>query len=716
MTKCKDTNLKQKKQSPAKLVNPNIGTLGHLLTSTKPILALPHGMMQSCPAVHRKTGGERYVRERIYGFHVGKLVIMPAVCGCTYGEKTSSMDHDFETAAPFFYRVLLEEDEIQAEMSVTGAGYRGCFRYGNRDGSTILIKGPAQMETVVRGKDRIAVSLGPEEQKEYEVICFSGKIQAIERYEHCQDVYEDGCCVAVRLDREDSIDISVGCSYICEEFAYRQAEMSRHTAVADVALAAEQIWDEALSNIEVNGGSREQQVVFYTGLYRSLLKMRNITEFGKYRGYDGNIHDTAGRDYYTSDNMWDSFRCKHPLQLILEPSSQEDMVQSYVRMYKQSGWLAQFPEVWGNRAVMLGNHTAAFIWDTYSKGFQNFDVETAYQAVKKNAVEHTKLPWAEGEKTDLDVCYEEKGFFPALKPGEAETEEKAHPFERRQAVSVTLEHAYDDWCAAQLARALSKEEDYRYFMGRAGNYRNVYCGETGFMSPRTKDGSWVEGFDPKYGGGLGGRDYFAECNSWIFSFFVPHDIEGLMELMGGKKGLEDRLDALFEEGFDGQKFRFLAQFPDATGLIGQYCQGNEPAFHIPYLYNFTDSPWKTQRIVRRIMDLWYRDSPLGICGDDDEGAMSSWYVFSAMGLYPVCVGKPVYAIGSPLFEETALHLADGRTFTIRAEETSPQNKYIQNMTLNGNTLEEPFLQDVDLRSGGILVLEMGNRPKAITRT
>lgn len=380
-------------------------------------------------------------------------------------------------------------------------------------------------------------------------------------------------------------------------------------------------------------------------------------------------------------------------------------------MFEQNGWLPQFPGIHGDRPYMTGNHAAAFFADTYFKGENNFDVEKAYDAIRHNAMKATMLPWTDnGPLTELDRNYAEKGFFPALAKDELESVPEVHDFERRQAVSVTLEHAYDDWCVAQLAKELNKEEDYVYFMNRASNYKNLFDERIGFMAPKSADGNWVEGYDPKRGGGQGGRDFFAECNAWIYTFHVQHDIEGLIRLFGGKDEFEQKLDALFVEQYSGSKYEFLNQFPDSTGLIGQFCMGNEPAFHIPYLYNYAGSPWKTQRKVREIMKLWFNDGPLGICGDEDHGAMSAWYVFSAMGFYPVCPGKPVYEIGSPIFNEIRIQQENGGIFTIRAEYVSGVNKYIQSAELNGQPYDYARINHEDILSGGTLVLQMGPRP------
>jgi predicted alpha-1,2-mannosidase len=360
---------------------------------------------------------------------------------------------------------------------------------------------------------------------------------------------------------------------------------------------------------------------------------------------------------------------------------------------------------------MLGHHAAAFITDTCLKGYRDFDVAKAYAGMKKNATQASMIPWHRGPVTEIDKVYLEQGFFPALARGETETVPEVHPAERRQAVTVTLETCYDDWCLAQLARDLGKQDDYEHFMRRARNYAHVYNPDTGWMAPRSADGKWVQGFDPKLGGGQGGRDWFTECNGWTFAFHVQHDPAGLIALMGGPDRFAARLDALFTEQYDPtNKYTFLAKFPDMTGLIGMYAQGNEPSFHIPFLYNHCGRPWQTQRRVRQILDVWYGDGPLGICGDEDGGALSSWYVFAALGFYPLCPGNPTYEIASPLFEQSTLTLANGKSFTIKAKNTSAQNKYIQSARLNGQTLHEPRFPHAQIAQGGTLELTMGPRP------
>jgi predicted alpha-1,2-mannosidase len=410
----------------------------------------------------------------------------------------------------------------------------------------------------------------------------------------------------------------------------------------------------------------------------------------------------------------------HPLQLLIDPARQLDYVRSFLTLYDQTGSM-----LGTGRNSMVGHHVAGLILDTYMKGYRDFDVVKAYEGLKKNAMEETMLPWRGGPSTSLDKVYYEKGFFPALGKGEKESVPEVNAFERRQAVSVTLEAAYDDWATAQMARLAKRNDDYAYFIKRAHNYENVFDKRVGFMAPKTADGKWKydeKEFNPIWAGGQGGRDYYTEMNAWIYTFHVQHDVAGLISLFGGREQFASKLDALFTEqyggyngdpargGVNGAKYFFLGQFPDQTGLIGQYAQGNEPSFHIPYLFNYAGQPWKTQRKVREIMRIWYNAGPLGISGDEDSGEESSWYVFSAMGFYPVCPGRPVYDLGSPIFEETRLTLDGGKVFTITARNVSSRNKYIQSATLNGQALNKPWLQHQDIANGGTLVLEMGPRP------
>jgi len=706
---------------PVDYVDPHIGGISHLLKSEPPTVQLPFGMMRLAPATSPDIS-DSYLAEKIYGFPVNGAVLMPTTGPVeTDPAKTASLyDHDFETATPYYYAVTLEKTDTQVEFTVTERAVY--FR--------IAYPQPGERHVVVHVENKGMLSADPVHSS------LSGfeDTPGARQYFYAESsrpftvwgaweggklspglATETGTNIGVAVTFPDSqvnpFEWRVGISYLSVEQARRNVkEQIPAWDFTAVKSRARDVWNQALGKIAVSGGSEDERTIFYTALYRSLCGMADITEDGNYySGYDQQVHASEGHDFYVDDSLWDTYRSEHPLELLLSPSRQLDMVRSYIRMYEQSGWMPRDPTVSGPGDWMIGNHSAALIADTYAKGYSSFDVEKAYEGIKKNATQATVLPWRLGPLTPLDRFYQERGFLPALAKGETETSPDVTP-ERRQAVSVTLENSYDDWCVAQMAKALHKDADYEYFLKRAHNYQSVYNPAMGFMAPRSMDGTWVEDFDPKLGGGQGGRDYFTEVNGWVYAFHVQHDVDGLIQLMGGREKFVERLDALFEEPFGASKFRFLAQFPDATALTGNHPQGDEPGFHIPYLYNYAGEPWMTQRRVREIMKIWYTSGLMGIPGDEDWGAMSSWYVFSAMGFYPVCPGSPTYNVGSPIFDEIKISLENGRVFTIRAVHQSAHNKYIQSATLNGQALNKPWFSHADIAQGGTLILEMGPRP------
>jgi predicted alpha-1,2-mannosidase len=720
----------QQRKDPVDYVSPNIGGIGQLLTATIPYVQYPHGMARLYPIT---TPGitDRYLADKIYGFPAGPAVLMAStgIVGTSGATYASDFDHDFETATPYDYEADLTSWRIRAEFTVTHeAGYYRFTFPASPHAHLVLSLGKNAEITVagdhaVSGSERIDGNItqtvaSDGETRQYFYAEFSRPTGAYQTWNQSvltRDGRQSGDEVGLVTDFPSTagevIEVKVGLSYISVEQARRNLEREIPGSDFDhVKARARAAWNSALSSIQTYGGTERQRTIFYTALYRSLCRMTDITEDGRYfSGYDHAVHSADGHDFYADDGLWDTYRSLHPLQLLLEPERQEDMIRSYIRMYEQSGWMPSFPSVAGEQAVMIGHHAAIFILDAYQKGYREFDVDKAYDALRKNATQATMLPWSRSTLTSLDKVYFDHGFFPALANGENETVPQVTA-ERRQAVSVTIENSYDDWCLAQLAKALGKAKDEAYFLRLAHNYRNVYNPAIGMMAPKSADGEWVEPFDPKLGGGQGGRDYFTEVNSWLYTFGVQHDVAGLIDLMGGREKFNAKLDQLFVEQYGTSKYRFLGQFPDATGLIGQYAQGNEPSFHIAYLSDFSGQPWKTQMRVRQIMDVWYGDGPLGIPGDDDGGATSSWYVLSAMGFYPVCPGSPVYEIGSPIFDKSVMRLGNGREFTMIAKHVSARNKYIQSAELNGKPLERPWFRHSEIANGGTLVLEMGDRP------
>lgn len=713
-------------------VSPNIGGIGQLLTATVPEVQCPYGMARVAP-VTTPGIGDRYLADKIYGFSAGPATVMASVgrTGSHLADYASDFDHDFETAAPYYYSVDLLTSKIKAELTVTRRAelYRFTFPSADQHAHLVFSMG-SDAEVSAVGSDAIEGSrriLGPDDTagdtnpqtREYFYAEVSRPFASLQTWNgeelsgaKRQAGKQIGLVADLAVAGGEQVEVRVGISYISVEQARKNVEQEiPGWGFEQVKSRAREVWREALNKVEVEGGTERQRTIFYTALYRSLGRMTDITEDGRYfSGYDHAVHEANGHDFYVDDGIWDTYRSLHPLQLLLDADRQQDMIRSYLRMYEQSGWLPSFPDVSGNYPIMLGHHAAQFIVDTYMKGYRGFDVEEAYAGIRKNGTEASMLPWGHNALTVLDHDYFEKGFFPALAYGEKETVPEVRSFERRQAVSVTLENAYDDWCVAQLAKALGKQDDYRYFMGLAHNYEHVFNPAIGLMAPKSADGKWVANFDPILGGGQGGRDYFTEMNAWTYTFNVQHDPAGLIELMGGRDAFNAKLDQLFVEQYGGSKSAFWKQFPDSTGLIGQYAQGNEPSFHIPYLYDFSGQPWKTQRRVREIMDLEYGDGPQGIPGDEDGGAMSSWYVLSALGFYPECPGSPVYEIGSPIFAKSTITLGNGKVFTITANHVSAQNKYIQSARLNGRPLTQAWFAHKDIAGGGALVLEMGDKP------
>ena len=720
----------QAAKQPVDYVDPNIGGIGQLLTATIPWVQYPYGMARVAPVT---TPGitDRYLADKIYGFPAGPALLMASVGPeeTKPADYASDFDHDFESATPYYYEADLQTWKIKVEATTTqeAAYYR--FNYPAAQHSHLVLSlhnharftvtGPGAVEGSEQVGGDVAPLADPDgETREFFYIEFSSPQKTWKTWEkgalgHETNMNGDdiGFVTDIATIAGEQIDVRVGLSYISTDQARRNLEREipkwGFDAVKERARAE---WNNALGAVAVAGGTERQRTVFYTTLYRSLNRMTDITEDGRYfSGYDHQVHSSEGHDFYVDDGLWDTFRSLHPLQTLLDSHRQQDMARSYIRMYQQSGWMPSFPSVAGEQAVMIGHHAAEFILDLYEKGYRDFDVEQAYEGIRKNATEATLLPWSRAPLTSLDKIYFDNGFFPALAYREKESVSEVTP-ERRQAVSVTIENGYDDWCAAQLALALGRKKDAAYFIHLAHNYQNLFNPAIDFMAPKSADGKWVEPFDPKLGGGQGGRDYFTEMNSWVYTFGVQYDVAGLIHLFDSRDAFNQRLDRLFVEQYGTSKFHFLDQFPDSTGLVGLYAQGNEPSFHIPYLYDFSGQPWKTQSRVRQLLDIWYGDGPLGIPGDDDGGETSSWYVFSAMGFYPVCPGSPVYEIGSPIFAKTTIRMGNGKEFAIVADHVSAQNKYIQSATLNGRPLDKPWFHHADIANGGNLTLEMGPVP------
>jgi len=400
----------------------------------------------------------------------------------------------------------------------------------------------------------------------------------------------------------------------------------------------------------------------------------------------------------------------HPLKTILSPELEGDFLHSYTEMYRQSGWLPTFPEILGNHLCMNAYHSTIMFVDAYRKGIRNFDVATAYEGLRKNMTEATWIPWRQGTpKTPLDDLATKLGYYPALRPGEKEWEPRVDGFEKRQPVAVTLGRSYDAWTLAQFAKELGKKEDYSHFMEISRSFEKLWHPEQRLFLPKDEKGEWIL-INPKSDGGKGYRDYYDENNGWTYAWDVAHKIPKLTELLGGKNAAEERLDQLFREPLGVRKNMFYIDGANSTGLVGQFSMGNEPSFHIPYLYNYFGAPWKTQKWTRRLLEIWFSDTLQGIPGDEDGGGMSSFVIFTSLGFYPVTTGSPIYAITSPVFEKSVLHLSNKKSFTILAPGSSPKNKYIQKILLNDKELDVPFITHEEIMAGGTLTFTLGELP------
>jgi predicted alpha-1,2-mannosidase len=681
-------------------VDPTVGNIGILLEPTRPAVYLPNSMVRVYPIRQDATD------DRITSF---PLTIsshrQPELFSIMPGDGSAAA-YDQEITTPYYYSVRFDSSLLRTEFAPTErAGY---FRFTFPKGQASIVLANRQ-EGGLESAGRGAVS-GRESVEGLTAYIF-GEFSTPVRVEAESSDKRSRLAVTAETN---NLEFRYGVSFISVE----QAEKNLRREIPEwgfdrVKDAAKARWNETLGRITVEGGTEAQRKVFYTALYRCFERMINISEDGQYySAFDHKVHRDS-RAFYVDNWLWDTFRALEPLQTLLDPDVQADKLQSYVRMYQQSGIMPTFALAQGNYACMNGNHSAPFFADAWFKGVRNFDLVTAYEGVRKRSLEDTLLPWRLGPKGPLDDFYNAHGYMPALRPGEKETDPHVHPFEKRQPVPVTLENSLDDWEIAQLARVLNRADDEKLFLQRAANYRNLFRPEKVLMWPKDADGRWIEPLDPKFGGGMGGRDYYDENNGYTYTWDVAQDFSGLFTLMGGTERAEANLDKLFREPLGRSKYEFQAKFPDSTSMVGQFSMGNEPSFVIPYIYNRLGAPWKTQKRIRMLLDTFFSDTLHGIPGDEDGGGMSAFVVFSMLGFYPVTPGIPTYDVGSPIFERATVHLKNGKDFMIIAHNTSRDNKYVQSIRLNGRPLDQVWFRHADIANGGTLEITMGDTPNSM---
>jgi predicted alpha-1,2-mannosidase len=693
--------------------DPMIGTGGH--GHTFPGAVVPFGMVQISPDTRWEdwdgSSGYHYSDKTIMGFSqthlsgtgapeycdvllmptVGKVQILPGEENDPKSGYRSAFSHNNEHASPGYYSVMLDDDGIKAELTATTRSGLHRYTFPASDQSNIILD--------IKNRDQVLESnieiisdteiQGLRKSRRWadeQFVYFYAKFS--KPFNKCgiavNDTLVDGIKKAegknlraffqFRTAGNEEVMVKVGISAVDVNGARKNLEAENPGWDFDgIASLAREKWNTFLSRIDVEGGTEKQKRIFYTSLYHSAIAPNEFMDVDhRYRGIDHKIHTATGFTNYTVFSLWDTFRANMPLYTIIDPARYADFIKTFLEMYRVAGILPQWELAGNNTAVMIGYHTHSAILDAYVKGIKGIDYELAFEAMKK--------------RVEGIGYYKDLGYIPADKAGGS--------------VSMVLEYAYNDWSVAQMAKALNKQEDYRDFTYRSQFYRNMYDPTTGFMRPKNSDRNWVTPFDPAEG-----SDHFVEGNSFQYSLFAPQDVNGLIDLIGGDEKFIAWMDTLFIKK-SGHDLNVI----DASGLIGQYAHGNEPSHHMAYLYNYAGVPWKTQGIVRQIIDTLYDDKPDGLSGNEDCGQMSAWYILSAMGFYPVCPGSANYVIGSPLFEQVRINLQNGRQFSIRAIGVSAENKFIQSATLNGSHYSKSWITHQDIMNGGELIFTMGNVP------
>ena len=656
-----------------------------------PFYQMKHGLFEGIRATHQPS---IWIRD------YGDLLITPVV-GSWEGsrkDRASKFSHERELARPYHYSVDLERYATRAELTPTERCMLMQFTFPDTNRAFVVfhLEGPAEPPAAgetrqLRGKATHVTFGAPGGFGMFFVAEFEQPFAGVE-------FKREGklTTAAFRFDQAKAAEpllMRVGTSFISQEQAALNLRREVPDWSFDAAKArAKAAWAKELSRVVIQGGSPDQRSTFYTALYRSLQFPRQFHEpdaDGKRRHYspfdNGKIHDGP---LYTDNGLWDTFRAAFPFFVLYTPDWSADILEGWLNAYREGGRLPAWPSP-GNRPCMIGSHADSIFADAWVKGLRTFNVQAAHAATLKNA--QTSDSWA---GRDFMEDYLRLGYVPADKRKDAAT-------------SCTLEYAYGDFCVGVMSKAAGKEDVAKEMFRRARNYENVWDPQSGFMRGKRSDGRWQESFDPLAWGGA-----YVEGNAWQWLWSVQHDPYGLMKLLGGREPMAARLDEFLTMpsttvvGSYGHVIHEMREVEFAR--MGQYAHINEPNHHLLYFYNYVRQPWKTQHAVRRVMDeLYNRD---GMVGDEDTGEMSAWYVFNAAGLYPFCPGTPCYLIGSPLFEQTDLRLGQGRTFTVRARNNGPANRYIQSARLNGRKFTRTWLTHDTITAGGVLEFEMGPKP------
>lgn len=700
-----------KNLSPVDYVNPYIGNISHLLVPTYPTVHLPNSMLRVYPERDIYTGNVLEGLPIIVPSHRGKSAF---ALSPFQGEEKDVKDlvyygYDNEVAKPYYYSVDLDDYNIHVQYAPShqSAIYEIDFK---ESGSTYLILRTRNGELEFKNNAISGFQYIDDKTKVYLYLECDSKFVCDRSSSKGKNAY-----FAMKFsDTTEKIGVRYGVSFISTEQAQKNLRREiKDYNLTKIALQGKEIWNKELGKIKVNGDVYNDKVIFYTSLYRIAERMICISEDGKYHSsYDNKVHNDEGIPFYVDDWIWDTYRATHPLRIIIDTKKESDMINSFIRMAYQmdNHWMPTFPEVHGDSRRMNGNHGVATIIDAYNKGLKTFDLEKAYTVCKAAITEKTLAPWSAAKGGVLDNFYKKHGYFPALGVDEEETVPEVDSWERRQPVAVTLGTVYDEWCLGLIAEQLGKKEESNYFLNRSLNYHKVFNKDARFFHPKDSLGNFVQPFDYRYSSGIGGRDAYDENNGWIYRWDVPHNIADLVDMMGGKKSFVEELERMYSTPLGKSRPEFHYQYGDHTGNVGQFSMGNEPAMHIPYLYNYAGQPWRTQKRVRNLLKQWFRNDLMGIPGDEDGGGLTSFVVFSQLGFYPVTPGLPMYVIGSPVFESAKIRMENGKTFEVICYNYSPENKFIQSAKLNGQVWNKSWFSHDNLIKGGKLEFVMGKHP------
>ncbi|WP_299096081.1 GH92 family glycosyl hydrolase [Winogradskyella sp.] len=711
----KNNNLKpaKKDQPLTNYVNTFIGTGGH--GHTYPGATMPFGMMQLSPDTRLEgwdgCSGYHYTDEYIYGFshtHLsgtgisdyGDVLLMPTnEVNFNNGSNGKSgyrahFSHENESAEPGYYKVHLDSTDIDVELTVSKRSGIHKYQFPSAENQYVVLDLAHRDKLLSYKIDKLNdreingyrhSAAWAKDQRLFYHIKFSHPIKNI--------VYDDSQGLAISKNykfeskkaviqfenpNNEPILIKTGISAVDEAGAYKNLEAEvLNKDFETVKQEAHQAWESQLEKIVIEGDDLDKKTNFYSALYHTMIAPNIYQDVdGRYRGMDLEIHQTKDFDYYTVFSLWDTYRAAHPLYTIIEQDKTNDFINTFLAKYDEGGIMPMWDLSGNYTDCMIGYHAVPVVADAYLKGIRGYDTEKAFEAMKHSATR---------DKFGLEA-YKNYGFIPVD--------------EESESVSKTLEYAYDDWTIAQMAKAMNKDDDYKTYIQRAQYYKNVFDPSSKFMRGRFRN-TWFSPFDP-----YEVNFNYTEANSWQYSFYVPQDISGFIDLLGGKDALEAQLDELFSAKSETSG----RHQSDITGLIGQYAHGNEPSHHMAYLYNFVNKPHKTQEKVHQILTELYKNDPDGVSGNEDCGQMSAWYVLSSMGFYSVTPGSNQYIIGAPLFDKASINLENGKQFNITAHNLSDTNKYVEYVYLNGEKLNNTYITHKDIMNGGNLEFHMTDNP------